>query len=121
MDMTAGEQLAQWIEENLGAVVVERDQKNVAACQDFARFMEALRMGWLRHTGWQPLTRHVMNAIARTLPGGETRFARPTATRSLDSAVAAAQNIDALVAAAMVHAVAAGELGVADIPMAAYV
>jgi len=120
MDMTAGEQLAQWLEENLGCEVVERDQRNPSAAMDFARFMEALRMGWLRHTGDPGLTRHVMNAITRVLPGGDSRFARPAEGRSVNQNVAVRRHIDALVAAAMVHTVAAGELGAGEVPMAVY-
>ena len=63
--------------------------------------MEALRNGWLRHSGDEGLTSHALNAIARVLPFGDARFDRPNQTR-----MAAEQDrrvIDALVAAAMVH------------------
>jgi hypothetical protein len=35
--------------------------------------MEALRKGWLHHTGRQGLTSHALNAIARVLPFGDAR------------------------------------------------
>ena len=107
MDMTAGEQLSQWIAETIGAEVVDRSQGNAAAVLDHTRFMEALRMGWLRHTGDPGLTRHVLNAITRVLPGGDARFARPAESRTVNESLAARRHIDALVAGAMVHCEAA--------------
>ena len=109
MDTSKAEQLASWIESELDCRVVDRQQTNTMACIDFARFMEALRSGWLRHTGDQGLKQHALNAIARILPGGDARFDRPAANRRSPD-----QNrrvIDALVAAAMVHStrVAIGE------------
>jgi hypothetical protein len=55
------------------------------------------------------LRRHALNAVARLLPGGQARFDRWDRNRAggdPDRKV-----IDALIAAAMVHAEAAGELG----------
>lgn len=110
MDTTSGEQLAEWIAAELGARVVDRSQGNALAALDYARFMEALRSGWLRHTGDPGLRRHALNAVARLLPMGDARFDRPRSTRAAagqDSRV-----IDALVAAAMVHSTVVAELGV---------
>lgn len=107
MDTSKAEQLAEWIREELGAEVVDRAQTNSLAVMDFQRFTEALRNGWLKHTGDPGLTRHVLNAIARILPGGDARFDRPSTTRrgaGQDSRV-----IDALTAAAMVHTTASAE------------
>jgi phage terminase large subunit-like protein len=104
MDTSRGEQLAAWISEELGAVVVDRAQTNTFAVEDYERFMEALREGWLHHSGDPGLTRHVLNAITRVLPRGEPRFDRPIQSRTgpdQDRRV-----IDALTAAAMVHSVA---------------
>jgi phage terminase large subunit-like protein len=103
MDMTGGEQLASWIEEELGATVVDRDQRLPSQVLDHAYFTEALREGWLKHTGDPALTRHVLNAIGRVLPGGDIVFARPKESRTTSNAVQAQREIDALVAAAMVH------------------
>jgi hypothetical protein len=104
MDMSRAEQLASWIESDIGAVVVDRSQTNTWATQDYDRFMEALRNGWLRHSGDEGLTKHALNAIARTLPFGDSRFDRPSQTR-----MAAEQDrrvIDALTAASMAHGLA---------------
>lgn len=120
MDPTKAEQLAEWIRNELGAEVLERGQTNTYAATDYERFMEALREGWLKHTGDRGLTSHVLNAIARLLPGGGARFDRPHASRlgsEQDMRV-----IDALSAAAMVHTVAAAEFGVEERePMIAWV
>jgi hypothetical protein len=88
-------------------VVIDRTQSNKFAAQDYERFTEALREGWIKHNGQREFTRHVLNAIARVLPMGDARFERPVQSR-----VGGEQDrrvIDALSAAAMVHSVAAGE------------
>lgn len=110
MDTTKGEQLAEWIREQLDAEVVDRTQSNAFAVLDYERFMEGLRSGWLKHTGDPGLTRHVLNAIAQTLPGGDTRFNRPHASRLGQRGQQDRRVIDALTAAAMVNCTAAGEL-----------
>ncbi len=76
-----------------------------------ARFTGALRQRWLWHSGDEGLRRHVLNAVARVLPSGETRFARPRQSRQVSQATQRARVIDALDAAAMVHTSAVGELG----------
>jgi phage terminase large subunit-like protein len=105
MDMSRAEQLAQWIGDTLGATVVDRPQSNVFAAEDYERFMEALRSGWLKHSGDAGLTAHVLNAITRVLPAGNARFDRPAEARVSDQQER--RVIDALSAASMVHAVAA--------------
>ena len=107
MDMTSGEQLSQWIQEELGAKVIDRQQSNTLAALDYARFMEALREGWLRHTGDPGLTSHALNAVARVLPNGDAKFERPKQSRTVVAALQKTRVIDALVAAAMVHTSAA--------------
>jgi phage terminase large subunit-like protein len=114
MDMSQAEQLAAWIQAELGAVVVDRGTGNADAVVDYASFMEALRMGWLKHTGDLGLKRHALNAVARVLPLGDPRFWRSSTTRQGGNRVDVhgAQErrvIDALTAAAMVHAIAAGQ------------
>ena len=102
MDVSFGlEQLAEWIEQNLHTRVIRRAQTDAFQVVDYESFMEALRVGWLKHTGDQGLTRHVMNAIARMLPAGRSRFDRALAGRDAHQEE---RVIDALVAAAMVHA-----------------
>jgi phage terminase large subunit-like protein len=107
MDTSRAEQLAAWIEDELGCTVIDRQQTNAMACLDYARFMEALRSGWLRHSGDQGMKRHALNAIARILPGGDARFDRPAANRR--SPDQDRRVIDALTAASMVHSVRVAE------------
>ncbi len=78
---------------------------NKWAAEDYDKFTEALREGWLKHSGDRALTRHVLNAVARVLPFGDARFDRPSQTRQ--GGEQERRVIDALTAAAMVHAVAA--------------
>lgn len=104
MDMSLAEQLAAWIESELGAEVIDAGQSNAAAARDYTKFMEALRNGWLKHTGDRALTEHVLNAIARVLPYGDARFDRPDRSRSGPGQTR--RVIDALTAAASVHTVA---------------
>jgi phage terminase large subunit-like protein len=100
MDTSRAEDIAAWIEEELGAVVIDRPQTNPHAAHDFSAFMEALRNGWLHHAGDAGLTQHALNAVARLLPLGDARFDRPNPGRFADQD---RRVIDALTAAAMVH------------------
>ena len=96
--------LAEWMSEELGLTVIDRAQTSKPQGEDYARFMEALRNGWLRHTGDIGLKRHALNAVSYLLPDGGAKFRRPSETRvggSQDARV-----IDALIAAAMVHSYA---------------
>jgi phage terminase large subunit-like protein len=104
MDTKWGEQLASWIQTEIGSVVVDRTQSNTFAVRDFNDFMEGLRLGWLKHSGDPGLTAHALNAIARQLPLGDTRFDRPVQSRLGQDQ--ARRVIDALTAAAMVHSTA---------------
>jgi phage terminase large subunit-like protein len=105
VDRSKAEQLAEWVAEETGATVVERAQSNKYAVEDYNQWMEALRSGWLKHTGDPGLSRHVLNATARLLPGGDTRFDRPAESRR--SGEQPLRVIDALTAASMVHSEAA--------------
>lgn len=107
MDPSAGgEQLAGWLEDNLGAEVISHAQKNVPMSLAAGRFMETLRDGSQKHVQDPDLTRHVLNAIAYELPDGTFKFIRPVRSReSLEDAPR--REIDALIAAAMVLSVAA--------------
>jgi hypothetical protein len=107
MDVSRAEQLGMWIESEFGATVVDRAQTNQFAVEDFDRFMEALRAGWLKHPDDLEFTRHVLNAVARVLPHGDARFDRPSATRN--SSDQDRRVIDALTAAAMVHSLASAQ------------
>lgn len=101
MDMERAADVGSWIEDELGVTVIDRSQTNKLACADYEAFMDGLRNATLKHTGDHALRAHVLNAIARRLPGGDHRFDRPTASRrsvgQQDRRV-----IDALTAAAMV-------------------
>jgi phage terminase large subunit-like protein len=104
MDTNRAEDLAAWFSDELGLVVVDRAQTPVPQSEDYERFMEALRQGWLRHSGDPGLRQHALNAVTKLLPGGGAKFGRVSETRqggNQDMRV-----IDALVAAAMVHSVA---------------
>lgn len=101
MDMERAADIAAWLEDELGVTVIDRGQSNQFATRDYEAFMGALRNGELKHTGDPGLRAHVLNAVARPLPGGDFRFDRPNASRGS----ARAQDrrvIDALTAAAMV-------------------
>lgn len=105
MDTSRAEQLSTWISDEFGTTVIDRQQTNSFAVEDFNYFMEALREGWLKHSGDVALTKHALNAVARILPHGDARFDRPKAGRvGGDQEV---RVIDALTAAAMVHTLAA--------------
>lgn len=101
MDMERAADVGSWIEDELGITVIDRAQTNKLACADYEAFMDGLRNATLKHTGDPMLRAHVLNAIARRLPGGDRRFDRPTASRrsvgQQDRRV-----IDGLTAAAMV-------------------
>jgi phage terminase large subunit-like protein len=100
MDTHRAEDTAAWVEDTLGLDVIDRGQGNQFKVADYEAFMEGLRNGTLKHTGDPGLRRHVLNAAARRLPGGDFRFDRPSSTRQnirqQDTRV-----IDALDAAAM--------------------
>lgn len=109
MDMTNAAQLAQWLEEELGCLVVDRSQKNPAAVLDYARFTEGLRTKAIKHCGDAGLRRHVLNAIAVMLPGGDSRFARPKESRTVSNEARKRRVIDALAAACFAHTTAVAE------------
>lgn len=102
MDMHRAEDIAAWVEDTLGLTVIDHAQGQTKThVADYEAFMEGLRNGSLRHSGDLDLRAHVLNAIARRLPGGDYRFDRPSTVRG----TARAQDsrvIDALTAAAMV-------------------
>ena len=110
MDPTRAEQLAVWLEEELGCDVVKRSQTNPQLAADYARFMEALRNGWLQHTGDPVLRRHVLNAVTQLLPDGQVKFVRPRGARNVPEHLRRRRVIDGLQAASMVNSVAAATL-----------
>ena len=106
MDMERAEDIAAWLEDENSIMVVDRPQGNANAVEDYDAFLNGLRNGTLKHTGDRGLRNHVMNAIARRMPGDKKRFDRPSQSRARRR-----QNvrvIDALTAAAMVNHYADG-------------
>lgn len=105
MDMHDAEDIAHWIERELGVPVLDVSQGIPVQVQEYAMFMEALRNGWLKHSGDMDLTRHALNAVARIQRGGDAVFERPVQSRR-NADEQDRRVIDALKAAAMVHRVA---------------
>jgi phage terminase large subunit-like protein len=105
MDISNANDIAAWMSDELGLTVVDRAQTNAPLTEDYERFMEALRQGWIRHSNDAAFRRHALNAVARLLPGGGARFDRPVASRS-SAAKQDSRVVDALSAAAMVHSYA---------------
>lgn len=113
MDMSRAEQLAHWIEREIGAQVIDRPQSNPFAVEEYEKLMEGLRQGWTWHSGDEGLRRHVMNAVTKLLPAGGAVFVRSSSSRERvdqDRLV-----IDGLKAAAMVHAQAVAEFHTGDV------
>lgn len=101
MDISRAEDIASWIEDELGVTVIDREQGNRHAVEDYDAFTEGLRTKSLRHTGDAGLRSHVLNAIARKLPGGDFRFDRHSTVRQ-NARAQDKRVIDALTAAGMV-------------------
>jgi hypothetical protein len=101
MDMERAADIASWIEDELGVPVIDRGQSNKFACADYEAFMNGLRNGTLKHSGDDGLRSHVLNAIARRLPGGDRRFDRASEVRQ-NIRAQGKRVIDALTAAGMV-------------------
>jgi hypothetical protein len=101
MDMSRAEDIAAWMEDDMGLTVIDRAQSNKFAREDFEAFTDGLRNGTLKHTGDPGLRSHVLHAIARRLPGGAYRFDRPSDLRG-NARLQDRRVIDALTAAAMV-------------------
>jgi phage terminase large subunit-like protein len=111
MDMHHGADIAHWLEREKSVTVVAWAQGNMQAAEDYEQFMKALRAkdeNRLCHTGDETLRKHVMNAIARSLPADKRRFDRPSqgrAKRKQETRV-----IDALAAASWVNSFVAQPL-----------
>lgn len=101
IDMERAEDIAAWLEDENDVTVIDRPQGNALAVEDYDAFMEGLRNGTLKHTGDPGLRSHVMNAIARHLPGDKKRFDRPSQSRAKKKQTM--RVIDALTAAGMVN------------------
>jgi hypothetical protein len=106
MDPDRAVEIAAWIEETYGVEATEHGQ-GVEMYDAYDAFMAAVRNGWLRHPGDPVFTEHVLNATARVMPDGRTRFDRPVQGRG-NAREQRRRVIDALVAAAMVNRAAFG-------------
>jgi phage terminase large subunit-like protein len=104
MDPSDGRDVALWLEDELGCLVVEMSQRIPQKVKNYSRFMEGLRGGTLKHSGDPGLTSHALNAVARILPGGDLCFARPVKRSQARSELQDVRVIDALDAASMVYA-----------------
>ena len=83
MDVTDGADIAAWAADELGCTVIDRPQGNNHAVRDYKNVMRGLRTGALRHVKFCPnLTAHSMNAVAWRLPRGDTKFERPSTSRT---------------------------------------
>lgn len=101
MDMHRAEDISHWIEDEMGLLVMDKAQQQTSThVHDYAAFMDGLRNGTLKHTGDPDLRAHVLNAIARRLPGGDYRFDRPNTSRG-SNRMQDKRVIDGLTAAAM--------------------
>ena len=81
MDMHRAEDIAAWVEEELGVTVIDHDHRAVKMhVADYEAFMDGLRNGTVKHVKDDRIRPHVLNAIARRLPGGDYRFDRPNAS-----------------------------------------
>jgi phage terminase large subunit-like protein len=101
IDMSRAEDTATWLEQERSLKVIEWSQGSAQAADDYERFMQGLRNGKLLHTGSAVLRTHVMNAIARALPGDKRRFDRPAQGRTAKK-LQEERVIDALTGAYMV-------------------
>jgi hypothetical protein len=73
--------------------------------EDYDNWMQAMRDKVLRHTGHREFRRHVLNAIARRMPGTSTGSTGRTTSRNTKAGRQERRVIDALTAASMVHSV----------------
>lgn len=117
IDMERAEDIASWLEDEMGLMVIDRPQGNDNACQDYDALVKLMRNGTLRHVRDPGLRKHVMNAIVRTLTGDRKRFDRPSQSRAKKKQTR--RVIDALTALGMV-AHFAGEFVPDAVPMVAY-
>lgn len=102
IDMHQAEDIAHWIEDELGIPVIDHDHRRATThVEDYGAFMDGLRNGTLKHTGDPMLRAHVLHAVAHRLPGGDYRFRRPSEVRG-NAREQDRRVIDALSAAAMV-------------------
>jgi phage terminase large subunit-like protein len=107
MDPDRASEIAEWLEVERGIEPTVHGQ-GVDMFGAYDAFMAGVRNDWIRHPGDSEFTEHVLNAIARVMPDGRTRFDRPNPGRS-NAEAQRRRVIDALIAAAMVNHACFGE------------
>lgn len=108
MDESRAEDIAGWLRDEFPNLkVVPYGQGNPMKATAAERFLEGLREGFIKQPRDPEFTRHVLNAVSRTLPDGRVRFDRPSTSRNKSQQ--GRRVWDALDAASMVHATAVGE------------
>jgi phage terminase large subunit-like protein len=110
-DLFMAVDICDWAEQTLGCEVTQFRQSVTMHAKAYSSFTAALRSRKLWHTGDPGLRQHALNAVERLLPGGDSCFARPSHSRDGNQA---GRQIDALVAASMVHFVAEANGGDAE-------
>jgi phage terminase large subunit-like protein len=100
IDPDRAAEIAVWLEDELGVEVVEYLQTHQPMVLAYERWMESMRNRRIRHPQHAEFSEHVLNAIAKTLPDGRSRFDRPSTSRA--QAGQRRRVIDALVAACIV-------------------
>jgi len=113
MDMHRAEDIAAWVEDEMGVTVVDHDHRQTRVhVADFEGWMDGMRNGTLKANmdapGFREFKAHCLNAIARRLPGGDYRFDRPNASRG-SSRNQDRRVIDALTAGAILANVSQGD------------
>ena len=109
MDKTKAEDIAGWLESELGVTVVDRGQTNSFQVMDYKFWMEAVGKRWIKHTGDRTFRTHVLNAVARKTEGENYRFDRPSTSRNTKGGRQDRRVIDALTAGSMIHTTMAAE------------
>jgi phage terminase large subunit-like protein len=119
MDTSDGQEIVEWLENELRVRVIDRQQGNAYAVDEYNSFMKGLREKHIWHVDDPEARRHVLNANGRILPYGDTRFDRPVQSRR-SLAQQDRRVIDWLKAGSMVHASAEIELVGGSEPLVAF-
>lgn len=85
---------------------IEHSQDNAPMSLAAVRFDEAVRNGWIRHSGDPDLRRHVQNAVRKGLGGEKWKYDRPPDARGEKRRL---YPNDALIGAVMGHSVAVAQ------------
>lgn len=96
-----GEQLAEWLKDELdiNTTIIEQSPNQMADVAE--KFKQGIRDGGFDHCRDPGLKSHAMNAVDRETPDGRARFDRPQVSRNASRQTR--RVIDALIAASMVY------------------